>query len=220
MLCCTWMRMLVANSYDRQIGNAARVLSEGGVVAFPTDTVYGLGADINNPAAVDRIYEIKGRPKGSPLPVLISDISHITDVVSDPEPFAIHLASLCWPGGLTLVVPTNLPLPGSLLQDGCVGVRVPDDPICIRLIERFGGPITGTSANRTGSPPATNAKQVKDQLGKSVDYILDAGDAQQAKPSTVVRVARGEVTLLREGVVSASAIMKTWDEYRAANPRP
>ena len=212
--------MLVANSYDRQIGNAARVLSEGGVVAFPTDTVYGLGADINNPTAVDRIYEIKGRPKGSPLPVLISDISHLTEVVSDPEPFAIHLASLCWPGGLTLVLPTNLPLPSSLLQEGCVGVRVPDDPICIRLIERFGGPITGTSANRTGSPPATNAKQVKDQLGKSVDYILDAGDAQQAKPSTVVRVARGEVTLLREGVVSASAIMKTWDEYRAANPRP
>jgi len=213
------MRMLVANSYDRQIGDAARVLAEGGVVAFPTDTVYGLGADINNPAAVDRIYEIKGRPKGSPLPVLISDISHITDVVSDPEPFAIHLASLCWPGGLTLVVPTNLPLPGSLLQDGCVGVRVPDDPICIRLIERFGGPITGTSANRTGSPPAINAKQVKAQLGDSVDYILDAGDAQKAKPSTVVRVARGEVTVLREGVVSAEAIMKTWDEYRVARPR-
>ena len=211
--------MLVANSYDRQIGDAARVLAEGGVVAFPTDTVYGLGADINNPAAVDRIYEIKGRPKGSPLPVLISDISHITDVVSDPEPFAIHLASLCWPGGLTLVVPTNLPLPGSLLQDGCVGVRVPDDPICIRLIERFGGPITGTSANRTGSPPAINAKQVKAQLGDSVDYILDAGDAQKAKPSTVVRVARGEVTVLREGVVSAEAIMKTWDEYRVARPR-
>jgi len=211
--------MLVANSYDRQIGDAARVLGEGGVVAFPTDTVYGLGADIHNLAAVDRIYAIKGRPKGSPLPVLISDISRITDVVNDPEPFAIHLASLCWPGGLTLVVPTNVPLPGSVLQDGCVGVRVPDDPICIRLIERFGGPITGTSANRTGNPPAVNARQVKDQLGNSVDYILDAGDAQQAKPSTVVRVAGGEVTVLREGVVSAEAIMKTWDEYRAARPR-
>jgi len=210
--------MLAANSYDRQIGDAARVLSEGGVVAFPTDTVYGLGADIHNAVAVDRVYEIKGRPKGNPLPILISDISRITDVVSEPEPFALHLAELCWPGGLTLVVPTSMPLPTALLHDGCVGVRVPDDPICRRLIERFGGPITGTSANRTGSPAAINAQQVKEQLGTSVDYILDAGQAQQAKPSTVVRVARGEVTVLREGVVSAAAIMKTWDEYRAASP--
>jgi len=211
--------MLAANSYDRQIGEAARVLAEGGVVAFPTDTVYGLGADIHNASAVDRVYEIKGRPRGTPLPVLISDISRITDVVSEPEPFALHLASLCWPGGLTLVVPTTMPLPDSLLQDGCVGVRVPDDPICIRLIERFGGPITGTSANRTGSPPAITAKQVREQLGASVDYILDAGQAQQAKPSTVVRVAGDVVTVLREGVVSTDAIMKTWDEFKVASGR-
>ena len=215
MLCCTWMRMLVANSYDRQIGDAATVLKEGGVVAFPTDTVYGLGADIHNPVAVDRIYEIKGRPKGSPLPVLISDISRLSDVVTSLDPFALHLAELCWPGGLTLVLPTSVPLPDALLQDGCVGVRVPDDPICIRLIERFGGPITGTSANRTGQAPAIDARQVREQLGKSVDYILDAGKAQQAKPSTVVRVLHGEVTVLREGVVASAAIIKTWDEYRA-----
>ena len=207
--------MLAANSYDRQIADAVRILQQGGVVSFPTDTVYGLGADVHNAAAVDRVYSIKGRPKGSPLPVLISDISRLTDVVSNPEPFALHLASLCWPGGLTLVLPTTVALPAALLQDGCVGVRVPDDPICIRLIERFGGPITGTSANKTGSPPAINAKQVKDQLGTSVDYILDAGRSQQAKPSTVVRVVGGHVTVLREGVVSTEAIMRTWDEYRA-----
>ncbi len=210
-----WMRMLVANSYDRQINDAARVLASGGVVAFPTDTVYGLGADIHNAAAVDRIYSIKGRPKGSPLPVLIGDISRIGDVVSEPEPFALHLASLCWPGGLTLVLPTRVALPEALLQDGFVGVRVPDDPICLRLIERFGGPITGTSANRTGSPPAVDAGQVRKQLGSSVDYILDAGRSQLAKPSTVVRVAGTEITILREGVISSDAIMRTWDEFRA-----
>jgi len=210
--------MLVANSYDRQIGDAARMLAEGGVVAFPTDTVYGLGADIHNAAAVDRVFEIKGRPKGNPLPVLISDISHITDVISDPEPFVLHLAGLCWPGGLTIVTPTSLPLPDALLQHGCVGVRVPEDPICIRLIERFGGPITGTSANRTGSPSAINAKQVREQLGSSVDYILDAGQSQQIKPSTVVRVAKGEVSILREGVISAASILETWEQYKAAAP--
>ncbi len=210
--------MLVANSYDRQIGDAARVLSEGGIVAFPTDTVYGLGADIHNTAAVDRIYEIKGRPKGSPLPVLISDISKLTDVVSDPDPFVLHLAALCWPGGLTIVTPTSIPLPSALLQDGCVGVRVPEDPICLRLINRFGGPITGTSANRTGSPSALNAKEVKEQLGSSVDYILDAGQAQQIKSSTVVRIARGEVSILREGVIPSSSILETWETYKAATP--
>ncbi len=217
MLCCTWMRMLVANSYDRQIGDAARVLREGGVVAFPTDTVYGLGADIHNPAAVDRIYEIKGRQKGNPLPVLLGDISKITDVVSDPEPFVLHLAGLCWPGGLTIVTPTSISLPEALLQNGCVGVRVPEDPICLRLIDRFGGPITGTSANRTGSPAAVNAKQVKDQLGSSVDYILDAGQSQQIKPSTVVRIAGGDVSILREGVISASAILETWESYKSTS---
>ena len=210
--------MLAANSYDRQIGDAARVLAEGGVVAFPTDTVYGLGADIHNETAVDRIYEIKGRPKGNPLPVLIGDISKITDVVSNPEPFVLHLAELCWPGGLTIVTPTSISLPSALLQDGCVGVRVPEDPICLRLINRFGGPITGTSANRTGSPSAINAKQVKDQLGSAVDYILDAGQSQQIKSSTVVRVAGGKVTILREGVIPAKSIMETWESYRSTAP--
>jgi L-threonylcarbamoyladenylate synthase len=192
------------------------VLRQGGVVAFPTDTVYGLGADIRNPAAVDRVYEIKGRPRGTPLPVLISDTGRINDVVNAPDPFALHLAERSWPGGLTLVLPTTIPLPESLLQDGCVGVRVPDDPICVRLIERFGGPITGTSANRTGSPPAINAKQVRQQLGSNVDYILDAGQAEQAKPSTVVRVTGGAVTVLREGVIPATSIMQAWHEYEAS----
>ncbi len=209
--------MFVAGNYDRQIGEAARVLSEGGIVAFPTDTVYGLGADIHNHKAVQRIYEIKGRPKDAPLPVLIDDISSVTSVVSDPDPFALHLAGLCWPGGLTLVLPTNVPLADALLQDGCVGVRVPDDPFCLRLIRRFGGPITGTSANLTGRPPAVNAEQVRQQLGTAVDYILDAGEAQQKKPSTVVRVMGSTVDVVREGVVPTAAIMETWQKYKAAS---
>lgn len=189
------------------------MLSQGGVVAFPTDTVYGLGADIHDPSAIDRVYEIKGRPKDAPLPVLIADISRIADVVDSPEPFALHLAELAWPGGVTLVLPTNLPLPSAVLQDSCVGVRVPDDPFCLRLLNTFGGPITGTSANRSGSPPAINAKQVKAQLGDAIDYILDIGEAQQKKPSTVVRVRGETVEVLREGVVSANAIMDAWRDF-------
>ncbi len=209
--------MFTAGSYQRQIDDAARVLSQGGVVAFPTDTVYGLAADIYNPQAVDRVYEIKGRPKDSPLPILISDISRIAEVVDNPEPLALHLAELSWPGGITLVLPTNLPLPAAVLQDGYVGVRVPDDPFCLRLIDRFGGPITGTSANRSGALPAVNARQVRKQIGDVVDYILDAGDAQQKKASTVVRVTGETIQVLREGVVPETAIMETWRRFAAGS---
>ncbi len=207
--------MFASASYQRQIEEAARVLSHGGVVAFPTDTVYGLGADIHNRSAVDRVYEIKGRPKEAPLPVLIADISRITDVVDHPEPLALRLAELAWPGGITLVLPTTLPLAAAVLQDGYVGVRVPDDPFCLRLINAFGGPITGTSANLSGHPPAVNAKQVRKQLGNAVDYVLDIGEAQQKKPSTVVRITGQTIEVLREGVVSEAAIMETWRDFGA-----
>lgn len=205
--------MFTSASYQRRVDEAARILSRGGVVAFPTDTVYGLGADIHNQSAIDRVYEIKGRPKDAPLPVLIADISHLSDVVDHPEPFALHLAELAWPGGITLVLATSLPLPSAVLQDGCVGVRVPDDPFCLRLLNAFGGPITGTSANRSGSPPAINAKQVKAQLGDAVDYVLDIGESQQKKPSTVVRIRGERVEVLREGVVPTAAIMDTWRDF-------
>lgn len=206
MLCCVWIRMLAANSYDRQIGEAARVLADGGVVAYPTDTVYGLGADILNPEAIERVFEIKGRPADAPLPVLLSGVEQLAAVVDSPPNAAHELASQFWPGALTLVMRTSLSLPAALLREGRVAVRVPDDPMCRRLIERLGRPITGTSANKTGCPAATTGDEVRAQLGDTVDYVLDAGRSGGGLPSTVVQVTDDEVTILRQGAIPADVI--------------
>ncbi|MCK5586328.1 threonylcarbamoyl-AMP synthase, partial [Candidatus Bipolaricaulota bacterium] len=133
--------MLAANSYDRQVTEAARIVAEGGVVAFPTDTVYGLGADVRNEAAIQRVFDIKGRPSDAPLPLLLSDISQVPSVARDLVSAARDLAERFWPGALTLVVPAIPPFSAALVQDGFVGLRIPNDPFCLRLIERFGGPI-------------------------------------------------------------------------------
>ncbi|MBN1855484.1 MAG: threonylcarbamoyl-AMP synthase [Dehalococcoidia bacterium] len=210
--------MLTANSYVRQVTEAARVLAEGGVVAFPTDTVYGLGADARNEAAVHRVFDIKGRPPHSPLPLLIADISQVTAVAQQLSPIALCLATRFWPGALTLVVPARLPLSSALVQDGFVGLRIPDDPFCLRLIERFGGPITGTSANLTGAAPCMTADEVRKQLGKSVDYILDAGRAGGALPSTVVKIDGKSVSILRHGAIPDEAIHSTIAECAEQTP--
>lgn len=198
--------MLAATSYDRQVTEAARVLADGGVVAYPTDTVYGLGADARNEAAVARVFDIKERPQDSPLPLLMGDISQVPTFAKELTPRTRCLAERFWPGALTLVVPATPPFSPALVQDGFVGLRIPNDPFCLRLIERFGSPITGTSANLTGGAPSMSGDDVRKQLGKSVDYILDAGRAGGGLPSTVVQVTDDEVTILRQGAIPADAI--------------
>ena len=210
--------MFVANSYDRQVTEAARVLAEGGVVAYPTDTVYGLGADARNEAAVARVFDIKGRPQDSPLPLLLGDISQAPAFARELTPHARCLAERFWPGALTLVVPATPPFSPALVQDGFVGPRIPDDPFCLRLIERFGSPITGTSANLTGGAPSMSGNDVRRQLGKSVDYILDTGRAGGGLPSTVVKITDDGVTILRESAIPADAIHAALAE--CAGPAP
>jgi L-threonylcarbamoyladenylate synthase len=214
MLCSLWIRMLAANSYDRQIGEAARVLANGGVVAYPTDTVYGLGADILNPDAIERVFEMKGRPADAPLPVLLSSVEHLAAVVDSPPDAALELADRFWPGALTLVMRTSRSLPAALLREGRVAVRVPDDPICRRLIERLGRPITGTSANKTGCPAANSADGVRAQLGDVVDYILDAGLSGGGLPSTVVEVDEAGLRILREGAIPSEDVLTAWSGLR------
>ena len=207
--------MLAANSYDHQIGEAARVLADGGVVAYPTDTVYGLGADIFNPEAIQRVFEMKGRPADAPLPVLLSGVEQLAAVVDSPPNAAHELAGRFWPGALTLVMRTSISLPAALLREGRVAVRVPDDPMCRRLIERLGRPITGTSANRTGCPAATTADEVRAQLGDVVDYIFDAGRSGGGLPSTVVEVDEVGLRVLREGAVPFEDVLAAWNELPA-----
>ncbi len=214
MQCCTWIGMLVANSLDRQIRQAVYVLTQGGVVALPTDTVYGLAADGRSPDAVRRVVELKGRSPDAPLPLLVADIAQAETVTGPLAGAALALAKKFWPGALTLVLPSRVELPAAVLRDGMVGLRVPDDPICVRVIRLFGAPITGTSANLTGRPPAMTPDEVRRQFGNGVDYVLEAGRAGGSAPSSVVRVSDTELTLLRAGAVPEEELRSLWEEWR------
>jgi len=206
--------MLVANSLDRQIHQAVYVLNQGGVVAIPTDTVYGLAADARNAQAVRRVMELKGRSADAPLPLLVADIAEAEKVAGPLTGAARALASRFWPGALTLVVPAEIELPALVVQDGLVGLRVPDDPICIRVLRLFGAPVTGTSANLTGKTPAMNPDEVRRQFGNKVDYVLEAGRAGGASPSSVARVSDNEMSVLRIGAISEDELRVAWEEWR------
>ncbi|GHE86062.1 threonylcarbamoyl-AMP synthase [Streptomyces spiralis] len=185
------------------IEKAASVLQAGGLVAFPTETVYGLGANAEDPAAVARIFQVKGRPPSHPLIVHIGGAEHLDDWVEDVPATARLLAEHFWPGPLTLVLPRGRRVPleatGGLET---VAVRVPDHPVALSLLAAFGGGVTAPSANRFGQVSPTTADHVRAELGDGVDFVLDGGPCQVGVESTIVD-ATGEVpSILRPGGVT------------------
>jgi L-threonylcarbamoyladenylate synthase len=182
---------------------AAAAIQAGGVVAYPTDTVVGLGCDARNPAAVARLLAIKGRDDEKGLPVLIAAIEDAADL-AEVTPDLLRLAEEFWPGALTIVTAALPGQPGGLMAaDGTIGLRVPDLVLTRRLIERFDGPIVGTSANRSGEPPARSAGAIEPTLAAAIDYILD-GESGGEAPSTVITLATRPPRLLRPGPVDLS----------------
>jgi len=202
------------DTLQEQVEKGIKILKEGGVITFPTDTVYGLGADAFNPKAVERIYEIKNRPKDLPFPLLIADVSQITTVAKPLSEIAWLLARRFWTGGLTLVVPKAASLPVYLTRRPTIAVRMPDHPICLALIRRLGRPIIGTSANISGKPSTLTADEVRQQLGDKVDLIIDGGKCSGGVESTVLD-ATGEVpVILRQGIIAKQEIDKVYKEYK------
>ena len=198
---------------QKQIDKGIQILKQGGVIVFPTDTVYGLGADAFNSNAVKRIYDIKKRPKHLPLPLLIGDIKQL-DILAEPLPeIALFLARRFWPGGLTLVVPKLKRLPGYLGKTS-VAVRIPAHPVCLALIQAINNPTIGTSANISGRPSVLTAGEVRRQLGNEVDLIIDGGRCPGGGESTVVDVTGGEVVILRQGIIPEDEINRAAEEYR------
>jgi L-threonylcarbamoyladenylate synthase len=193
---------------DAGIARAIRCLRDGGLVALPTDTVYGLAASLDRPRALQRIFAVKGRAEVKNLPVLLSDRDDLAQVAIELPPNYERLVVRFWPGPLTIAVQARLGLsPTVLAPDGTVGVRVPDDPIARRVIERIGGALAVTSANRSGEAPATTAAAVLDQLGVAVDLILDAGPTKGGVASTVIRLDReGTLHVLRAGAIPREAL--------------
>ena len=202
---------------QREIEKGVRILKEGGVIAFPTDTVYGLGADASNSGAVERIYEIKNRPKDQQLPLLIADTSQLTAVAGEIPGIAWFLAERFWPGGLTLVLPKADSLPAYLAPGRSIAIRVPNHPVCLALIQHLGNPIIGTSANISGQPPALTADEVDQQLGEKIDLIINGGKCPGGNESTIVDANSQELVILRPGLIPAHEIDKAYKEYLEVN---
>ncbi|MDE1857950.1 MAG: threonylcarbamoyl-AMP synthase [Thaumarchaeota archaeon] len=185
------------------IVKAEAVVRAGGLVVYPTDTVYGLGCDPFDEEAVGRLFRAKGRGSKA-VPVLCSSEGKAAELVA-LNPASLQLARAHWPGPLTIVAPLRVKVPAQLTQGtGNLGVRVPGLRACIRLIDACGGWLAGTSANRSGSPSSRTAGEALDQLGDSVDLILDGG-ALEGKESTVVQVSGDAVTILRTGPVGVES---------------
>jgi len=185
---------------------AAEVVRRGGLIVYPTDTVYGLGCDPLNARAVRRVFEVKGRG-ARPLPVLASSIEDIGRI-AELSDAALRLAEAFWPGPLTLVLPRKPVLP-SVLTCGLpsVGVRIPGHGFAIELVRACGGLLVGTSANKSGRPPPRTAREALEELGGLVELVIDGGPTPLGIPSTVLDLTGPEPKLLREGPVKIGDIM-------------
>jgi len=191
------------------VREAAEAVLRGGVIAFPTDTVYGLSCSLMDPAAVEFIYRLKKRP------------SHLSVIALLPEPDAVHplvdalpevgeaLMKRFWPGPLSIIFKASSLVPLRLHGErGTIALRVPRHPLCQALLEAVGGPLVSSSANLSGEPPCADADEIRRVFGNQIDVLLDGGPSPASVPSTVVDVSSGRVELVREGAVDVSAFLR------------
>ena len=180
---------------------AADIIKEGGLVVFPTDTVYGIGCNPFNEEAMDRLFHVKKRDRDKPIPILVSSIKKAEEIAEFGS-LAKKIARRYWPGALTLVLPAKAKTPPMLRGPGnTVGIRIPNHPFALSLIKAVDGYLTGTSANLSGKEPACTAKEAKKQLGNKVDFVIDAGRCPIGISSTVVEVTSNRPKVLRQGAV-------------------
>jgi L-threonylcarbamoyladenylate synthase len=200
---------------DRSLVLAAEVVQAGGVIVYPTETLYGIGADALNPSAVAKVHVAKGREPGKPMLVLVPDIESLKPLVAELSPVAIALMNSCWPGPLTIVFPVSSRVPGEVLGGGkSVGIRVPSSKLCLRLLRLAGTPLVSTSANSPGAPPLRSVDAIQKIMGQGVDLFLDAGELPERKPSTVVDVTETPPRLLRAGAIETSRIRAVVPELK------
>jgi L-threonylcarbamoyladenylate synthase len=189
------------------VEQAVQILRAGGLVAFPTETVYGLGADATSDPAVRKIFAAKGRPATNPLIVHVADIDVAKRYTTDWSPAAQTLAATYWPGPLTLVLPKTRDIPDVVTAGKqTVGLRAPDHPLALELLRAFDGPIAAPSANRSNRVSPTTAQHVREELGESVDLILDGGPCAVGIESTVLDLSTDVPRILRPGAVTRKQI--------------
>jgi len=205
---------------QEQIERGISVLRQGGLVAFPTDTVYGLGACVSLRQAVERVYRVKGRPRNMALPLLLAHTSQIGEVADSVPQIAWLLVRNFLPGALTLVLHKSSSVLDIITGGGItVAVRIPAHPVPVALAEGLGAPIVGTSANLSGKPSALTADEVYSQLGDKIDLVIDGGRCPGGRESTVVDVTGEAPVVLREGAISREELERVCGNivFRGAN---
>ncbi len=179
------------------IQQAADHIRRGGLVAFPTETVYGLAADANNPKAIERLNRVKGRPPEKPYSLHVHSAAQVREYLDQVPPMAQRLMDKFWPGPLTIVLPA---------RTGTLGFRLPQHPVAQAFLQACGTPVVAPSANRSGFPPPTDSKEVLEALGDACECLLDAGPTPLGRESTVVSVVDGRLHILREGAIPAATL--------------
>jgi L-threonylcarbamoyladenylate synthase len=183
------------------VTESIKVLSEGGVIVYPTETAYGLGADIYDREAVFRIYDIKERPGSMPLSVIISDKKMAESICRNITPSTAKMIERFMPGPLTLILDAGHELPEYLADDATVAFRIPGNLFCLEMLKEFGKPVTATSANLSGEPEAREIRDINKKVLEKVDLIIDAGEIRSDSVSTVVKFDGIDYNILREGAV-------------------
>ncbi len=203
-----------ANLEEREIAaeafsQAIEALKRGEVIVFPTETFYGLGADVFDEVAVERVFSLKGRNPENPIPIIIADGEMLKGIVTEILPMAQKLMDRFWPGPLTLVLPAQKGLPAPLLnRDGGIGVRISSHPLASQLTRELGHPITATSANLSGQEPARTIDEAVSYFANQIKIFLDGGRLAGKKGSTVVAVLRDKLRIIREGEIGVQELEK------------
>ena len=200
-----------SESWESMIAETQKVLKGGGVIAFPTDTFYGLGANPYNTKAVDKIYSIKGRDPEKPLLLLIDSILKLEGLAEEISEASAKLIESFWPGPLTMLFKPKHTVPKNITT-GLIGIRQPGNLITRKILAGLNYPLTAPSANISGEDPATTAEQVKDRFGNKVDLILDAGICRGGEPSTLVDTTQTPIQLVRAGAINFKSIQESLNE--------
>jgi L-threonylcarbamoyladenylate synthase len=195
--------------FEQDIEKAVEFLSRGEVIAYPTETIYGLGADVLNRKAVKKIYDLKARDYGLPISILVADIAMLREYVKEVPDRALPLMHKFWPGALTILLPASEKIPRGLVTNtGRVGVRISSHPIASALVEKFGKPITTTSANLSGFPPSLSVKHIQKYFGDKIPCIIDGGECEPTRGSTVVDVGEETMRIIRAGTIPAEDVIR------------
>jgi L-threonylcarbamoyladenylate synthase len=186
---------------------AVSALKRGEVIVFPTETLYGLGADALNFSAVEKVFHLKGRDPNNPFPVLVADLVMVDSLVAAISPLAKLLMTRYWPGPLTLVLPARTEIPRALVNSrGGIGVRLSSQPLATELVRLLGHPLTGTSANPSGQPGAQTVAQAKNYFNENISVYVDGGALHSRTGSTVAAIEKDRLRIIRAGEISREAL--------------